>query len=218
MHTQFLLEFPWKIITAAWPQLACAVAEPLAGGLINRTLRMTSKEGARSVLQWLNPVFPPTVTDDVAAVCRHLATRGFSTFSVVPTCDGANFLVHENASFRLLTYLEGDFLGPADIAVAGKTLARFHRALSDLTHVFSHHRNIHRPPVHGRKLEGALVANPDHRLRAEVASLAEEVLPRLHPQCEWNTLPSRVVHGDPKLENFWRTADGVTLLDRKSVV
>ncbi len=217
MHTQFLLDFPWKAITAAWPRLACAVAEPLAGGLINKTLRMTAKDGERSVLQWLNPVFPGTVTDDVAAVCRHLGTRGFDTFSVIPTCDGANFLSHESGSFRLLTYLEGDFLEPSDVAIAGRTLARFHRALSDCAHVFSHHRNIHRPPVHARKLAEALEAYPDHRLRGEVGALAVDVLPRLQPVCDWNTLPSRIVHGDPKLENFWRTAEGVTLLDLDTV-
>ena len=217
MHTQFLLEFPWKAITHAWPQLACAIAEPLAGGLINKTVRMTSRDGGHSVLQWLNPVFPGTVTDDVAEICRHLESRGFSTFSVIPTCEGASFLSHENGTFRLLTYLEGDFLGPADIGVAGETLARFHRALADCVHVFSHHRNIHRPPYYAGRLREALTAHADHALLAEVEAIAAEVLPRLIPDCDWNTLPSRVVHGDPKLENFWRTASGVTLLDLDTV-
>ncbi|MBU1243513.1 phosphotransferase [Myxococcota bacterium] len=217
MHTQFLLEFPWKAITAAWPELACAIAEPLAGGLINKTVRMTARSGRRSVLQWLNPVFPGTVSDDVAAICRHLASRGFSTFSVLPTCDGASFLPHDNGSFRLLTHLEGDFLGQGDIGVAGQTLARFHRALADCTHVFSHHRNIHRPPFYAGRLREALETHADHPLHAGVAAVAREVLPRLHPDCDWNTLPSRIVHGDPKLENFWRTADGVTLLDLDTV-
>ncbi len=225
MQAKLRFEFPWKDITRAWPQLTGNIAEPLAGGLINHTLRMSSRPGSAAgdqlprqhVLQWLNPVFPPCVNNDVDAVTRHLASRGFSTFSLVPTVDGTPFLLHSTGSFRLLTYLEGDFLEPCDIGEAGATLARFHAAMADCTHEFAHHRNVHRPLFYRQRLETALGSHKAHRLHPEVRPLAEQVLQLLVPSCNWDELPRRIVHGDPKLENFWRTSGQVTLLDLDTV-
>ncbi len=217
MHTQYMLDFPWKRITQAWPQLSCAVAAPLAGGLINRTLRMSARDGRDYVLQWLNPVFPATVSADVAAVTRHMKKNGLPAFSVVPTSGGEEYLAHDVGSFRLLTFLEGRFLTPGETGAAGAALADFHRAMADFTHAFSHDRNIHRPREHARRLREVLESHRGHRLHEEVRQLATPALEHLESQPEWDCLPTRIVHGDPKLENFWRTPGGVTLLDLDTV-
>lgn len=217
MHTQFMLDFPWKRITHAWPQLVGAVAQPLCGGLINRTLRMSTQSGCDYVLQWLNPVFPPTVSDDVAAITLHLKKHNFPTFSVIPTQDGKHYLTHDVGSFRLLTYLDGDFLSVGETMIAGSALASFHQAMADCTHVFSHHRNIHRPREHVLHLRAVLHKYQQHRLYHAVKPLAEQTLQHLEAQPDWDDMPMRIVHGDPKLENFWRTKNGITLLDLDTV-
>lgn len=217
MHTQFMLDFPWKRIIHAWPQLAMAAVQPLSGGLINRTLRISARDGRNYVLQWLNPVFPPTVSADVAAVTKHMEQAGIITFSVIPTQNGEFYIPHETGSFRLLSYLEGDFLTPAETSDAGAFLAVFHRVMADFPHVFSHDRNIHRPREHARHLRETLQKHREHRLFDAVQELAKDALEHLELHPGWEGLPRRIVHGDPKLENFWRTNRGVTLLDLDTV-
>jgi Ser/Thr protein kinase RdoA (MazF antagonist) len=217
MHTQFMLDFPWKRITQAWPQLACALRSPLSGGLINRTLRMSAKDGLDYVLQWLNPVFPPTVSADVAAVTQHLQRHGIPTFSVLPTREGEYYLSYDVGSFRLLTYLEGDFLSPSETADAGATLAAFHRAMANCAHIFSHDRNIHRPREHAKHLHDALQKHRQHRLFDAVAALAGPALAHLEKHPGWDALPARIVHGDPNWKISGAPKNGVTLLDLDTV-
>ena len=66
-----------------------AVVEPLGDGLINHTWRVQAGAGEPRVLQRVNSIFPPAVNDDIAVVTRHLAARGLSTPTLLPTTDGS---------------------------------------------------------------------------------------------------------------------------------
>lgn len=190
-------------------------------GLINPTWFASSKRGAALVLQRVNPIFSAEVNIDLAAVTEHLAAKGLVTPRLVPTRTGAPWLEHEGIVWRVLTRIDGicrDALeSKAQARAAGRLLAEFHRAVSDLEHEFRSRRlGVHDTPRHLRLLREALATHSDHRHFAEIEPLAERVLavaaalPSLPPS------PDRIVHGDPKISNllFARGEDrGLCLID-----
>jgi Ser/Thr protein kinase RdoA (MazF antagonist) len=91
---------------------------------------------------------------------------------------------------------------PAQAREAGRVLAEFHRAVSDLEHEFRSRRlGVHDTARHLQALRDALDEQRGHRDFAAVQPLAERVLaiaaelPALPP------MPDRIVHGDPKISN-----------------
>ena len=87
--------------------LAASPLERATSGLINPTWYARSRRGADLVLQRVNPIFPPAVNLDIAAVTEHLARKGVVTPRLVPTQTGALWLEHEGAVWRVLTRIEG---------------------------------------------------------------------------------------------------------------
>jgi Ser/Thr protein kinase RdoA (MazF antagonist) len=175
-------------------------------GLMNPTWYASSRRGAALVLQRVNPIFSPQVNIDIAAVTEHLAGKGLLTPRLVPTRDGALWLEHEGV-WRVLTRVEGicrDALeSQAQARAAGRIVAQFHCAVSDLEHRFRNRRlGVHDTATHLHTLRQALVEHRDHRHFAVIEPLAERVLeaaaalPPLHPSRD------RIVHGDPKISNL----------------
>lgn len=200
-----------QLVLAAYGASA-AVVRPLGAGLINQTFLVEHPPGARFVLQCLHPVFGATVNDDIDAVTRHLAGQGLVTPRLLPTLAGGNWVEHEGAVWRALTWVEGvslDRIEHRDQArEAGRMLARFHRGVSDLPHKFCHVRpSVHDTPRHLAKLRAALDRHRDHARFAAVEPLARRIL---EAAARLETLPARplrIVHGDPKLNNFLFTPD-----------
>jgi Ser/Thr protein kinase RdoA (MazF antagonist) len=194
---------------------------PAASGLINRTWHARSVSGAHLVLQRLNSIFPPEINADIDVVTRHLAARGLPTPLVVPTRSGELWLTRAGYTWRTLTAVEGITRDAVEserqAEEAGRVLAAFHRAVSDLDRRFANARlGVHDTAAHLRNLETALARHTDHAAYSIVAPLAAEVLaagralPRLPPA------PDRIVHGDPKISNivFERGTDrSVCLID-----
>jgi Ser/Thr protein kinase RdoA (MazF antagonist) len=184
--------------------------EPLrraTSGLINPTWYVAARSGTPLVLQRLSPIFPAVVNEDIAAVTEHLAAKRVLTPRLVPTRDGALWLEHGGEVWRVLTYIDGvsrDAVeSPAQARAAGRVLAEFHRAVSDLEHTFRNARlGVHDTARHLRTLRAALEELRAHREIASVGPLAERVLaladrlPPLPPN------PDRIVHGDPKISNI----------------
>src|SRR5689334_23103133 len=137
--------------------LAPAPLERATSGLINPTWYVRSKRGVQLVLQRVNAIFPPTVNLDIAAVTEHLARKGVVTPRLVTTQGGALWLEHAGAVWRVLTRIEGvcrDALeSPAQAREAGRALAEFHRAVSDLDYTFQNARlGVHDTPRHLQNL------------------------------------------------------------------
>jgi Ser/Thr protein kinase RdoA (MazF antagonist) len=116
--------------------------------------------------------------------------------------------------WRVLTRIDGvcrDALdSPAQARAAGRLVAEFHRAVSDLEHSFRHRRpGVHDTPRHLRTLAEALDENRGHRYYDAIARLAERVLAAAAALPPLPPAPSRIVHGDPKISNliFARDAD-----------
>ena len=194
-------------VLPAFPDLAAATVESLGGGLINQTFFVQA--GARRfVLQRLAPIFPPAINDNVAAVTSALARAGLPTPRLVPSRDGRAGLDlgPRDGVWRLQTYVDGVCFAllqsPAQAGAAGALVARFHRALDGLAHPFAGLRSgVHDTPRHLARLREALAQHSEHRLRDEVAPLAERLFARAAALPPLPALPNRVCHGDLKLSN-----------------
>lgn len=193
-------------IVAAW-NLEPDSIRPLGTGLINRTFLARERAGPWRVLQQVNPLFPPEVNEDIAAVTAHLAGRGLPTPRLVPTLDGRLCLPAEGGAWRVLTHVPGRVLDAlangAEAHEAGRLLASFHCALDDLRHEFRHVRPpVHEPARHLAALEDALAGHATHRLYPAVAPLAADILAAAAALPALPRTPARVVHGDPKISNL----------------
>jgi Ser/Thr protein kinase RdoA (MazF antagonist) len=192
--------------------LAPAPIERAPSGLINATWYVRSRAGTPLVLQRVNSVFPATINLDIDVVTHHLAAKGLATPMLVPRRDGTLWLEHAGI-WRVLTRVDGisrDALGsPADAREAGRVLADFHRAVSDLDHTFRNKRlGVHDTARHMQSLRDALLELGSHRDIGTIRPLAERVL------AAYSRLPAlpasrdRIVHGDPKISNVMFTPDG----------
>jgi Ser/Thr protein kinase RdoA (MazF antagonist) len=195
--------------------LAPAPLERAASGLINATWYAQSRAGAPRVLQRVHPIFPPEINLDIDVVTRHLAAKGIATPLLVPRRDGALWLEHDGV-WRVLTRIDGisrDALeSAADAREAGRVLAEFHRAVSDLDHAFKNARlGVHDTARHVEALRVALHELDTHRDIAAIRPLAERVLAA---HAKLPALPAsrdRIVHGDPKISNVMFAPDGRAL-------
>jgi Ser/Thr protein kinase RdoA (MazF antagonist) len=106
---------------------------------------------------------------------------------------------------------------PAQAAAAGRIVAEFHRAVSDLDHRFRNRRlGVHDTARHLRTLLEALVEHRSHRHFDVIEPLAERVLEAAAALPPMPASRDRIVHGDPKISNlvFARDADrAVCLID-----
>ena len=197
----------------------------LESGLINASWRVETPGGEDFVLQWVNPIFPTAINDDINRVTKHLQARGMRTPLIVPTAGGASALVKSGDVWRVLTYVPGisrDALENARQArEAGALLGRFHRGVSDLEHTFAGSRlGVHDTALHLAKLSRALQSHRDHPRFDQVAPLGERIL---ELAAELPGLPlarERIVHGDPKISNFIfdpDTDEAIALVDLDTV-
>ncbi|WKZ11986.1 MAG: phosphotransferase [Gammaproteobacteria bacterium] len=203
-------------VLAAYDASAVEV-RPLGAGLINQTYLVDGGPHGRFVLQRLHPVFPPQVNEDIDAVTKHLQAAGLVTPRLMATRTGDLWVTHEGAVWRALTWVDGiglDRLRDTEQArEAGRILAVFHRAVSGLRHEFRSVRpGVHDTARHLANLRAALETHRDHPRFATIAALAGQVLEAADGLEPLPTLPARVVHGDPKLNNILFSPDGTRAL------
>lgn len=210
---------PPPAILGAYGLEGAAVA-PLGSGLINRTFVVATPAGRR-VLQCVNPIFPPVVNEDIAAVTAHLRARGVPAPELLPTTDGALWVEAGGGAWRLMTFIDGvtheHFATPGQAREAGALLARFHRALDGLRHDFRNRRpGVHDLARHLAALREALEVHRSHARHGEVAPVAAGILDLAGELPPLPSLPPRIVHGDPKAANLLfdrETGRGLALVD-----
>lgn len=187
--------------------IAAARIEPVESGLVNRTFIVTGTDGARHVLQWVNPVFSEEVNGDIEAITQHIAARGMLTPRLLRTSSGSLCAPAARGHWRMLTFIDGLTVHRADTDAvakeAGRLLGEFHVAVSDFTQPFRHRRpNVHDTARHLACLRETLRRRGDHPRFDAVAPLARQILDAADVLPSLPVLPERVVHGDPKISNF----------------
>jgi Ser/Thr protein kinase RdoA (MazF antagonist) len=181
--------------------------ERLGEGLINRTFLARSSGGKEFVLQRVNPMFSPEVHEDIEAITAHVADKGLLVPRLVRTRDGALCTRDGADLWRLMTRLPGESRSTlrraAEAESAGEMLARFHAALLDLDHEFHSVRpGVHDTPRHLQRLRETVASRPDHPRFAQVEPLAKRILAAGGQLPELPIVMPRIVHGDPKINNF----------------
>lgn len=180
--------------------------EPLGEGLINRTFLVLAR-GAEFVLQRVNPMFAPGIHDDIEAITSHVAGRGLTVPRLIRTRDGALSVEESDGCWRLMNRVPGESRSslrrPAEAESAGGMLARFHGALLDLDHTFRNVRaGVHDTPRHLARLREALTTRRDHPRFRAVEPLAQRILEAGANLPAVPAVTPRIVHGDPKINNF----------------
>lgn len=186
-----------------------ARVEPIAIGLINRTLRVDDASGPR-IVQRLHPIFAPEVNLDLEAITAHLALRGLETPRLLRTLDGEPFVRDDDgATWRALTFVRGETIArveePWIAAAAGRLVGAFHLAVADLAHAFRFTRpGAHDTSAHLAALRAALEAHAGHARHAEVSELGRAILEHAAGLAELPAppaVPARIIHGDLKITN-----------------
>lgn len=182
----------------------------LIPSLINRTYIVRAPHMPRPlVLQCMHPVFGAHVHVDIQAVTLHLEAQRFETPLLIPTLSGALWTTDsasgEGRVWRALTYVDGVTFhksgDPELLSSAADLLARFHGALTGLSHRFVHSRPLHDTRRHLANLETAL-ASSRAAGDAEAQQLGADILrASARLAFSFEGCPKRVMHGDPKLSN-----------------
>jgi Phosphotransferase enzyme family len=182
------------------------------GGLINQTWLVGA--GPDAVLQWVNPIFAPTVHCDLAALSGRLASRGVPTPVLLPTPDGRAWLVDPaGGSWRLTSFLPGTtqhrLRDTNQAHSAGALVGQFHAAVAGWQFQPLHVRpGAHDTERHISALLEAIEQAQGHPLEGPATSLGLQIA------AAWQTwqgeldLPQRVCHGDLKVSNLRFSDDG----------
>ncbi len=195
-----------------------AQTTPVVSGLMHGTWKVAAG-GARYALQRLHhKLATPEIVADYVAVTGHLAAKGVPAPTLVATRDGAPVARVGDSWWRLSTWLDGEtrmkVTSTAEARAGARMLGRFHRAMADIPHVFGSQHPLHDTPAHLARLRAA-VADPRHRAAlSTIAPQVEQIMALLPPLMLPETLPRRVVHGDPKISNvlFEPGTDGAVAL------
>ena len=221
--------------------------EPLGGGIVNDTWRLTLQSGRKYILQRLNPsVFPDSVAvqENLRRVTEHIhkyihaarasfsppCQRPFTLFHLVPDKDGAiTYSDDKGACWRLLTYINhsrslASLSAPAQAEEIGATLGLFHRLLAALPpeSLTDPLPGFHNTPRYLAGYDRILSAprNPEAEdCRNFIEQHREDVF-LLENACEQGRISRQVVHGDPKVANFLFSENGekvISLIDLDTV-
>ncbi|MCC6208237.1 MAG: aminoglycoside phosphotransferase family protein [Gammaproteobacteria bacterium] len=244
---QAVTEATQEIARAFVPHGAVLGIHPHGRGLINDTyLVSTDNPGQpRLILQRINRrAFPEpeliianlrTLLEHIHARQRHDPRERDLRFpDLCPAHDGRDFILDaEGALWRALSYLENTctFDKPDGLPRAAETgfaLARFHTLVSDLDTRSLHDTrpDFHNTPRHlerfdrARAAAGPLPESEDLGFCLSFIGARRRLAGQLEAARLKGELPVRVIHGDPKLNNFlFDETDGhaVSLIDLDTV-
>ncbi len=182
---------------------------PVKTGLVHQTFSIESDKG-QYIIQKLHGILAtPQIASDFLAVTSFLKKQDFLAPECVLTKIGEVLAIDGEDKWRMQTKLEGktvDVIENAQIAKeAGRIFGMFHRALSSLDHKFESDLLLHQTKKEFEKFISVLPLP-----KGELEGVAEEVdfikteLPKLFLP---DSLPVRVIHGDPKISNILFSED-----------
>ncbi len=178
----------------------------ISSGLIHQTYLVVTS-GGKYILQRLHPdLSSDSILADYRAVTEHLAAQEFASPRLILSVDGRVAVDREDGRYRLMTFLEGNsYESVVDGETAGEAarmLGSFHIALNEFRYAFTSGRPLHDSPRHFADFLGTLAKHKKHVLMEEAKELSDRIERHLPKHFLPTPLPSRVVHGDPKISNI----------------
>ncbi len=229
------------------PHEKVASLEPLGGGIVNDTWRLTLQSGRKYILQCLNPsVFPDpiAVQNNLLKITEHvhaqlharvpalpqLHNRDFTMFRPVAHQDGAiSYQDSKGAFWRLLTHIDQarslhsiSMTGQAE--EIGAALGLFHQLLATLPpeSLTDPLPGFHNTPRYLAQYERVLSAplNPEAEdCRVFIERHRQDAF-LLENACKQGCVRQQVIHADPKVANFLFSEDAnrvISLIDLDTV-
>jgi len=203
-------------------QFANAVTQitPLGNGLINDTF-LVATETSSFVLQCINrTVFPAPgqIMANLVTLNRHIAQKPSASVKlqipeILKTLDNSTLYQDENEDcWRALSFIRDteslETIGNiSDAEQAGFALGHFHRLVSDLDPLLLHDTlpGFHITPEYLKHYHQVLQQpepSPESRYCAEFIVRFQSIADDLETAKQQGFLSLRVIHGDPKLNNF----------------
>lgn len=199
-----------------------STVSPFGNGRINATYLVMTDNGTKYVLQRLNPIFAPSVLEDIRALTHAMKERGFTTTELVPTRSGDLGIIENGQCSRMLTFIPGrtieNGITQEEARSAMALIGRFHQAFADHDHQFAHVRKgFHDTPQIMEGLEKTIADYRGTEKHTALATLGADIEAAHNANRHaWAHLPKRIIHGDPKLSNIRFAADSpraIALLD-----
>ncbi len=214
---------------------------PYGTGNVNDTFLVTlAGRPQRYLLQRLNSeVFrePQRVMDNLRTVAGHMRQRldqqGDQRWEILEpvACDGGGhwLVTDHHGAWRLLRYIESTFVRhrlatEAEAREVGHGLARFHGLVSDLAPAALHDTlpGFHVTPGYLARYEALVGAGPrsEDAFCRRFIGRRRALAPVLEVRRARGELPLRVIHGDPKVDNFLLARESgqvVSLVDQDTV-
>lgn len=207
-------------VLAAFPIGAVSSVEVVTHGLIHATYKVEAEKGT-FIIQRLHPVLSSAETaEDFFAVTSFLNEKKFPAPQCVKSTAGSVLVQDdEGKPWRLQTFLQGQTIHKAEdvslIRESAALYARFHHVMADFPYTFKSEKVLHDTPKIYNTFEETLAKYENSPLFGgvadEVALIREELPKLLLPE----SIPLRVVHGDPKISNILFSDDkkAVALVD-----
>jgi Ser/Thr protein kinase RdoA (MazF antagonist) len=202
-------------------QFAIAVTEitPLGNGLINDTY-LVETPSSQFVLQRINrTVFPEPeqIMANLATLNQHIAQKTAASVKlqipeILKTRDNNSLYQHQNGDcWRALSFIADtesiETIGTiGDAEQVGVALGHFHRLISDLDPSLLHDTlpGFHITPGYLKRYHEVLQQSdhPEDHYCADFIARFHSIADDLEAARQQGLLPLRVIHGDPKLNNF----------------
>lgn len=178
----------------------------ISAGLIHRTYLVVTS-GGKYILQRLHPdLSTDAILADYRAVTERLAAQGFPSPRLILSTDGRTAVDRDDGRYRLITFIEGNsyetVTGARMAGEAAQLLGAFHVALNEFRYTFTSGRPLHDSPKHFAAFRETAANNRKHPLMEKAAEMTGRVEEQLPNHFLPAPLPSRVVHGDPKISNI----------------
>ncbi len=208
---QELLEYLEQTILPEFDIREIESIEPIPLSLVNRTFFVRAAEG-NYILQRMAQVFGAGTLEDAALVTHHLENNKIPTSTLLQSSQGTPYFADDSGYlWKLMITIPGEtyhVVPSADIAhKAGETLGQFLAGMADFDA-----SQLHSPlKLHQTKhiLDGwrALEPRAQQLTTPDQWLLLQTIAPELAANLLPENLPTRVVHGDPKISNILFATD-----------
>jgi len=188
---------------------------PTGNGHINKTFKVTTDRRVY-ILQKINSTVFTNIDElmtNIVSVTEHLLEEDVFTLVHKPTLKGALYLQQEDSYYRIYKYIPDCYcyekIPSVEIAKKyGEAFGKFHDHVSDLdaSRLYETIPNFHNTPLRYKQFLKSInkdVLGRVEEVKSEIKFLSKntQYLDMITNALENKTIPNRVVHNDPKINN-----------------